>query len=118
MPADPIIEIAIDELLASPAVNSLKKAMDVIATVQKKAFALSSNGDGVSLNLLRIGTVFQIFLIDTLASGRKPSALTPDDWKKIAESVSEYAICEDSQKYTEFVFTLYADYINISVKSC
>ena len=102
--------------MSSSAVEKMKKAMDTIAAIQEKLSALSANGDGASLNLLRIGTMFQIFLIDTLASGKRAKDLTKDDWINIAEKVSRYAICEDGQAYTEFVFTLYADYIHISVK--
>ena len=116
MPADFVFEMPLEDLLSSSAVEKIKKAMDTIATIQEKVSALSANGDGAAVNLLRIGTVFQIFLIDTLASGKKAKDLTKDDWINIAEKVSQYAICEDGQAYTEFVFTLYADYIHISVK--
>ena len=64
-----------------------------------------------------IGTVFQIFLIDTLAARKEPGKLTKDDWKNIAEKVADIAILEDGQSYSEFVFTLYADYIDISAKA-
>lgn len=116
MLAEFVFDMAIEDLLDSDAGTKLKQAMDTVAAVQKSLFALSSNGDGPALNLLRIGTVFQIFLIDTLASGKKAGELSKDDWKSIADAVSKYAICEDGQAYTEFVFTLYADYIRISVK--
>lgn len=111
-----VFDMALDELTASPAAQKLSQAMETISAVQEKLFALFANGDGMSLNLLRIGTVFQIFLIDTLASGKKAGELTKDDWKNIADKVSQYAICEDGQAYTEFVFTLYADYIHISAR--
>ena len=117
MPADFVFEMPLEDLLSSSAVEKLEKAMDTIAAIQEKLTALFANGDGASLNLLRIGTVFQIFLIDTLASGKKAKELTKDDWISIAEKVSQYAICEDGQAYTEFVFTLYADYIHVSVES-
>lgn len=116
MLGDLLFDVAIDELTASPAAQKLLQAMEAITTIQKKLFALSANGDGASLNLLRIGSVFQFFLIDKLASGKKAGELGREDWKDIAEKVSEYAVCEDGQAYTEFVFTLYADYIHISVK--
>lgn len=116
MLGDLLFDMAFDELTASPAAQKLSQAMEAISAVQKKLFALSDNGDGASLNLLRIGSVFQFFLIDKLASGKKAGELSQEDWKDIADKVSQYAICEDGQAYTEFVFTLYADYIQVSVK--
>ena len=116
MLGDLLFDTALDELMASPAAQKLSQAMEAITTIQKKLFALSANGDGASLNLLRIGSVFQFFLIDKLASGKEAGELNKEDWKDIVEKVSEYAVCEDGQAYTEFAFTLYADYIQVSVK--
>ena len=116
MLTDSIFEIAIDPLLASPVGQKLKLAMDTISSVQRNFLALRDSEDSASLNLLKIGTVFQVFLIDTLASGKKPGELAPDDWKSIAEKVSKYAILQDGQSYSVFVFTLYADYIDLSVR--
>ena len=116
MPNEPLKGLVIEELLASPAGQKIQQVMDVIASVQKHVFALKDSEDGARLKLLRIGTIFQIFLIDTLARGKKASELTPEDWKKLAEKVSQYAILSDGQGYSEFVFTLYADYIDLSVR--
>ena len=67
MPADSFREIVIDEFLSSPAGQKLQKAMEIITSLHRNV-----SEDGAQLNLLRIGTVFQIFLIDTLAGGKKP----------------------------------------------
>ena len=40
--------------------------------------------------------------------------MTNEDWKIIAEKVSQYAIMSDGQQYSVFIFTLYADYIDAS----
>lgn len=114
MPSETIQEIIIDQLLSSPAGEKLREAMDVISSVQRHFVALTSDEDSKQLKLLRIGTVFQIFLIDTLASGKKAGELTAEDWKAIASKVSQYAILQDGEGYSEFVFTLYASYIEIS----
>ena len=90
--------------------------MDVIRSVQRHVFALKESEDSPQLKLLRIGSVFQIFLIDTLAGGKKPGELSSEDWKSITEKVSKYAILQDGQEYSAFVFTLYADYIELSVR--
>ena len=112
-----IKDIAIDELLQSPAGEWLGKAVETVSGIQRTLFAISENDDGNEMTLLKIGTVFQIFLIDTLASGKRPEELNEEDWKNIAEKVSQYAIFADGQSYTEFVFTLYADYIDLSAKT-
>ena len=114
---DLIKDIAIDELLQSPAGEWLGKAVETVSGIQRTLFAISENDDGNEMTLLKIGTVFQIFLIDTLASGKRPEELNEEDWKNIAEKVSQYAIFADGQSYTEFVFTLYADYIDLSAKT-
>ena len=114
---DLIKDIAVDELLQSPAGKWLEKAVETVSGVQRVLFAISENDDGKEMTLLRIGTVFQIFLIDTLASGKSPDKMKEKDWKDIADKVSQYAIYADGQSYTEFVFTLYADYIELSAKT-
>ena len=109
-------EIAIEELRNSPAGIKLAKAMETVAAVQRNLCALAESEDSTQLNLLKIGTVFQIFLIDTLASGADPKKMKPEEWGSIASKVSQYAVLEEGQSYSEFVFTLYADYIDLSAK--
>lgn len=117
MPTKSIQDIVIDELLSSPAGQLLQKAMRTIEKVQENLYALATSEDSEKLKLLKIGTVFQIFLVDTLAAGKRPKELEAEDWKRIAEKVSQYAILGTEQQYSEFVFTLYANYIDISVKA-
>ena len=109
-------EIAIDELRNSPAGEKISQAMETVTAVQRNLCALAESEDSTQLNLLKIGTVFQIFWIDTLASGADPKKMKPEEWGSIASSVSQYAVLEEGQSYSEFVFTLYADYIDLSAK--
>ena len=117
MPTKNIQDILIDEFLSSPTGQLLQKAMRTIENVQENLYALATSEDSEKLKLLKIGTVLQIFLVDTLASGKRPNELETEDWKRIAEKVSQYAILGTEQQYSEFVFTLYANYIDISVKA-
>lgn len=117
MPTKSIQDILIDEFLSSPIGQLLQKAMQTIENVQENLYALATSEDSGKLKLLKIGTVLQIFLVDTLASGKRPNELETEDWKRIAEKVSQYAILGTEQQYSEFVFTLYANYIDISVKA-
>ena len=41
--------------------------------------------------------------------------MSDGDWKDIAGKVYKYAVMEDGQTYSEFVFTLYANYIDVSI---
>ena len=115
--SDLIKDITIDELLHSSAGEMLGKAVKTVSEIQRALLAVSENDDGTEMTLLKIGTVFQIFLIDTLASGKRPEEFDNEDWKNIAEKVSQYAIFADGQSYTEFVFTMYADFIDLSAKT-
>jgi len=117
MPTDSIQKLLISELLSSPVGELLQKAMQTIEKVYQNLYALATTEDSGRLKLLKIGSVFQIFLIDTLASGKRPNELNAEDWKRIAEKESQYAILESSQRYSEFVFTLYANYIDISAEA-
>lgn len=113
---DVLQDFAIEELIASTAGQKLRQAIEIVESVQSHVAALMQKDEEERLTLLKIGTVFQLFLIDTLASGKKASELTADDWKNIAAQVSRYAILEEDQCYSEFVFSRYADYIRVSAK--
>ena len=112
-----IQDIAIDALMKSPAIEELRRAMETIATAQEHIIALARSDDSSILKLIKIATVFQIFLIDTLASGKRMKDLTEEDWKSIASKVSQYAVMGSGEQYSEFVFTMYADYIDVSADS-
>ena len=116
---DLIRDLAINEFVDSKPGIILREALKVFETVQKNLLALANSDDSTKLKLLQIGSTFQIFLIDMLASkGTKEiSDLKDDDWKAIAENVSKYAVLESEKSYSEFVFDLYADYIKISAAS-
>ena len=113
---DVLQDFAIEELIVSPVGQKLRQAIEVVGSVQSHVAALMQKDEEERLTLLKIGTVFQLFLIDTLASGKKASELTADDWKNIAAQVSRNAILEEDQCYSEFVFSRYADYIRVSAK--
>ena len=113
---DIIQDIVIDELAESPAGQKLTRALEVYETVQRHLAVLAEKSSEEKLTLLKIGTVFQLFLVDTLASGKQISQMTEEDWKGIASKVSKYAILEEEQCYSEFVFSTYADYIDLSAK--
>ena len=105
---------SIDELMDSPALQKLTRIIEAITFVQDKIKADAESDDDIKRKLIKVATVFQIFLVQTFAEGKKPKDLTNDDWKMIADKVSQYAIMRDGQQYSVFIFTLYADYIDAS----
>ena len=107
----------INELLSAEAGAKIKQVVETISAIQQGLYAMADSEDGAQLNALKIGTVFTIFFIDTLASGKKAKELTEEDWQNIAKQVYRYAVIEDGQSYSEFVFTMYADYIEVSAKN-
>ena len=109
-------EAAIEVIKSEPPIIKLQQILDSFSALQKGFYALLNSEDSRELNLLKIGTTLNLFLIDTLASGKKAEDLTKEDWGKIAQKVYHYAVIEDEQRYSVFVFTLYADYIDLSVK--
>ena len=116
IPVELIQELPIEQLLGSSVAERVERILDAVSTVQRSLFALAESEDSEQFTLLKIGTVFQIFLVDVLASGKKADELTADDWQSIAGKVAKYAVLEDGQSYSEFVFGLYADYIDLSEK--
>ena len=105
---------SIDELLDSPALQKLTQNIEAITFMQENVKAFAKNDDNTKGKLIKAATVFQIFLVQTLAEGKKPKDLTNEDWRIIAEKVSHYAIMSDGQQYSVFIFTLYAEYIDAS----
>lgn len=113
MASDTIIKPVIDELLASDAGNKLTKIIETITTVQQGMHALAESDQ---TELQKIGTVIQVFFLETFASGRTPGSLTQDEWKAVAEKMYQYAVMEDGQGYSEYIFTLYARFIDLSAE--
>ena len=106
----------ISELLATDAGKKLAKAAETVSALQQGLYAFATREDRQQSDLQRIGTVLQIFFIDTLAAGKKPGDLTEEDWKNIAGKVYQYAVIDDGQGYSEFIFTTYANYIDTSAE--
>ena len=106
--------IVIEQFLPASAAEKLKQVLGIISSVQRGLYAFAASNDSEKLNILKIGTVFQIFFLDTLAGRKSPKDLKEKDWKGIYNKVLQYAVLEEGQSYSEFVFTLYADYIDIS----
>ena len=105
---------SIDELLDNPALQKLTDLMESITFLQQNLNALKESDDDAKRKLIKAATVFQVFLVQTLAGGKKLRDMEEEDWKAIAGKVSQYAIMADGRQYSVFVFSIYADYIDTS----
>lgn len=54
-------------------------------------------------------------ILKKISNGKQPADLDSRDWKEIAAAVSEYAILQEDQQYSVFIFALYERYIRYSV---
>ena len=61
----------IDELLSSDAGQKIRQIAENVSAVQQGLYALAANEDSAKLDLLKIGTVFQIFLSMCLLQGKR-----------------------------------------------
>lgn len=108
--------VDINELIDNDAFQKIKDTIKVLGSFQENMYALQTSEDSPELNLVKIGTVLQLSLINILASGKKAKDLDDKDWESIIKNVSKYAVLEENQRYSGFVFSLYSDYIRISAK--
>lgn len=68
-----------------------------------------------SLTTMKCGTVFTLAVFKKVLNGKHPKEFDKNDWAEIAKAVSGFAVCYDNQQYSQFVFLLYAEYIEFSV---
>ncbi len=110
-------EMTIEFLKESSIGEELKKAYSVFEKAQQAALALSNIGSPEDLTLTKIGTVLSLNLFGILLGGKKPAELTDEDWENIAKEVLDKAVLTEERDYSVYVFDLYADYIDVSVKA-
>ena len=105
-------EQSIEFLMMTPFGKEMEKAMGVLEDVQKNIYALSDKNGEESLTAIKCGTVLVLAMLKKIAAGKQPKQFDQTDWAEIANEVSEFAIRSDNQNYSEFVFLLYAKYID------
>lgn len=67
------------------------------------------------LVLVKTGTVLLYEIMHKTGYKKKASELPEADWKEIAESVVDKAMIQDGESYTEYVFDMYADFLDKAV---
>lgn len=112
-----IKEITMIFLKDTPIEEELNKAYSVFEKAQVAALTLNNIGEPEDLTLTRIGTVLSLNLFGIFLGGKKPAELTKEDWENITKEVLDKAVLTEDQDYSIYVFDLYADYIDVSVKA-
>ncbi len=106
-----IKDLAINQLMSSPLGDKIEQAMVTFEKVQNHLYVLAEKQGEERTTTIKIGTIMTLSILQKFMNGKKPTELTEADWKEIANDVSNYAILPDDQKYTEYVFWLYEQYI-------
>ena len=103
------------EILAKTKVgDSLQNAKEALQKAQEVAYAYVTDDSPKSLKTMRIGTAATFAILEKIAEGTPIRAFTKEDWGQIANTVAETAIEEKEKPWSVIVFTLYADYVDIS----
>lgn len=114
---DLVKNITLDYLLQTPVGENFKLAIGVYDDLQKTLTHMTGDPDEDALTKNKIFTTLTLALLRKLTKeGKTPRDLSKDDWVEIAHTVSFYTNDMDGQEYSIFVFLLYADYIDLSVK--
>ena len=108
-------DLALEQLMQTPAGKQLQHATQIFQTVQNHYFALAEKQDEMGMTGIKAITIMTFSILKKIADGKMPSELDKDDWKDIASDVSQFAVLADDQQYSVFIFSLYERYIRHSV---
>ena len=107
--------ITIENLIDPSAVNKLKGAIEVIQKAQNNIAALKNKDNSDSMKILKVGTTLTIAFLNKVKEGKLPTDFSKEDWEYVIDYISEYAIEAEDDKYSAYVFMLYAWFIKASV---
>lgn len=109
-------DMAIDQLMNSPAGSKIKYAMQIFEKAQTNVYALLEKEGEEGTTTVKAVTIMTFSLLNKFVDGKKLAELTNDDWKQIANEVSEHAVMMEDEDYTKFIFGKYEEYIRFSAK--
>ena len=110
-----IKDIAIEYFLKTKTGEKLKQALDTFESFQEMLMTLSDSTERKYLLILKAGTILVLSLFGKFCQKHSLKGLDEKDWADILKNVSKYGIVMDGAHYSEMVFRLYADYIDVSV---
>ncbi len=113
---DLVKELSVEYLKNNEIGQNVLKAMDGVQRAQEAVIAYANDDSPESQKMMRAGTVLAFAIVSKVASGKGIKEFSSQDWEEIASKATEYGIMLDSQRYSEWVFSVYAKYVDISVK--
>lgn len=114
---DELMENGIDQLISSPIRENLDQIMEKFRAVQEKMYKTAVGSGHKGLEALMCGSVIQVFLIDAMAAGKRANDFTDEDWSGIAQKLTQYVTLEDGQRNSELIFSVYANFIDVSAEN-
>ena len=113
---DAVMDVSLEYLKDTTIFNQLQGCFDQLEKGEEVLCALSSNTEDSSLTLLKVGSLLSFEIVKKMwDSDKKVKEFDNQDWVEIANKVADLGILADGRQYTEFVFTLYSNYIKLSV---
>lgn len=98
--------------------EKLQLATSVFEDVQNYMLSLGKIADDKDASMsIKVGTILAFSTLKKVVNGKMPMSFDRNDWKEIADSISKYAILQEEQNYTKFVFGMYESYIRSSANS-
>ena len=108
-----LMTITIEDLLNNSEDDKIRKITQVLEKLERLFSSLAA-GDDKEADVIRMGTVLGLSLIEKARKGKMPGTFTKEDWKEIANTISDRTVMAEGSVYSQFVFESYAKYIDHS----
>lgn len=109
-------DIGINQLMHTPLGDKLEQAQLILKKIKANCCGLAEKQDELGLTGIKAATVITFAILKKIGGGKKPSEFTADDWKDIANDVSNDVVLKSDRAYSVYVFNLYEKYIRYSTK--
>lgn len=107
-------DITIEYFVNSKLGSKLENALSIFEKIQENITALiDKQGEECNIGLKAV-TVMTFAILKKISSEKKLAEFDKQDWKEIANAVSEYAVLLDETQYVISVFSMYEKYIRAS----
>lgn len=107
-------DLAIEYLMKTPLGDKMQQGLHIFEIIQEHICALQEKQGEEEMTKTKMVTVLTFALLKKMTEGKNPKEFKTDEWKEIVSMVSHYAILQDNQLYTVFVFSAYESYIRAS----
>lgn len=104
--------LTLDLLSRTNCGSSVTFVADALQAIQDNLDGLDRQRNQKGNLCIKAGTVLMLAILKKAQDGVLPQEYGREDWADVAQAVSSYAVCMDEQRYSAFVFSLAADYID------